>query len=553
MARTPLFRSLRRSLLLAQRARAGSRSTAEVIAEYRESRRTFTRREFLRTSSGAALGVGLLGCGPTGSASGGGGEAEVVIVGAGIAGLTAGWRLKQAGVRVRILEAQSRVGGRMFSLRGHFPDGQVAELGGELIDSGHHHMHAMAAELGIGLDDLKGGETEREEVWHFGGSVRSEREVVEAFRPVLAHIERDLETLDTLEDWPWITYQHPNGAEWLDNTTLSQWLGEVEMDAWFRTLLDVGFTTEFGLEADRQSALSLHSMVGLDPDEFLIYGDSDERYHVRGGNDLITGALAERLEGEIEIDSVVESIRGGGDDDFTLSVRTGGSSREVRAPRLLLTLPFTMLREVELDVELPPVKRQAIESLAYGTNAKLMMGFRDRIWRSEHGSAGSVFTDLPFQITWETSREQPGMAGILTNFTGGRQGEELGTGSAEEQAQRVVGELEQVFPGIGAVHDPASAVRFHWPTFAWTQGSYACYGPGDWTGFGGTEAEPVGALHFAGEHTAEEAQGFMEGGCESGARAATEILQAMGRGAEASAAYERPDLRLKEADLPRPA
>ncbi len=157
-----------------------------------------------------------------------------------------------------------------------------------------------------------------------------------------------------------------------------------------------------------------------------------------------------------------------------------------------------------------------------------MMGFRERVWRTRHGSAGTVLSDLPFQVTWETSREQAGEHGILTNFTGGDHGARLGEGTPAEQARRAVAELERIFPGIAEAHMAEEAVRFHWPTHAWTRGSYACYLPGQWTGICGAEGEAVRGLHFAGEHTSLDAQGFMEGGCESGERVAHEILAATG-------------------------
>jgi monoamine oxidase len=538
MARTPLFSALERSLRVARLAAATGRPTAEVLAEVR-ARRQYTRREFLRTSGLAAVGLGLAGCGSMsgrGVATDGGGDPEVVIIGAGIAGLTAGWRLTQAGVRVRILEAQNRVGGRMFSIRDHFPDGQVAELGGELIDTGHVNIRALALELGLELNDLHGAETMESEVWHFDGRALTEEEIVTAYGPVAARIQADLGSLRSLEEWPWASYHDPNGAESLDRMTLAEWLASVEMEPWFRRILDVGYTTEFGLEVDRQSALNLLFMVDPDPEEFLIYGESDERFHVRGGNDQIPHALGARLEGRIETGSVLESVRQRVDGGFELSVRRDGASRRVQAPHLLITIPFTLLREVELAVDLPPVKRRSIEELPYGTNAKLMLGFERRVWRTAHGAAGSVFTDLPFQITWETSRMQPGDHGILTNFTGGDHGVALGEGTAADQARATVGALERMFPGIQRVHDPESAVRFHWPTHPWTRGSYACYGPGHWTEIGSAEGEPVGRLHFAGEHTSLEAQGFMEGGCESGERAALEILATLGRQAIEGAA-----------------
>lgn len=528
MARTPLFRVLERTLRQARQAARNPSGEPTRILTAGSPGRPFSRRDFLRTTGSAALGVGIVGC-RGGRAPGGRGDEEVIIVGAGIAGLTAGWRLVQAGVPVRILEAQERVGGRMYSLRGHFAAGQVAELGGELIDSGHVAIRAMAAELGLELDDLHENETMEPEVWYFGGRHIGEADLLRAWGPVATRIEAELAALPLPEEWPWITWDAPAGAEALDRMSLAEWLEGVEMEAWFRDLLAVGFTTEYGLEAGEQSALNLHTLIDPTQDEFLIYGESDERYHVRGGNDQIPRALGDRLEAVIERGVRLESVRNGADGRYELSVRNGNGSRTLRAHQVILALPFTLLRHVEMAVDLPDAKRRAISDLGYGTNAKLMMGFRERVWRGAHGAAGTVVTDLPFQVTWETSRAQAGEAGILTNFTGGDVGVALGVGSAEERARAVVAELERVFPGVAAAHDPDRAVRFHWPTHDWTRGSYACYRPGQWTGIAGAEGMQVGGLHFAGEHTSLDAQGYMEGGCESGERAAAEVLEALGR------------------------
>jgi monoamine oxidase len=525
MARTPLFRSLERSLRLARLSLATGRPAAELAGELRERRRAapppLTRRDFLRSTAVAAVGLGVAGCRlPRPAPAPPGAPLEVLIAGGGIAGLTAAYRLHQQGVAVRLLEAQERVGGRMFSLRGHFADGQVAELGGELIDSGHTHIRALAEELGIGLDDLHAGEAMDEELWNFAGRRWSDAEVVEAFVPVAARIDADLATLAE----PWATYDQPNGAEALDRTTLRQWLAQAPCEAWFRTLLDVAYTGEYGLETDRQSALNLHFMIDTEPDPFRIFGDSDERFHVQGGNDRIPLELARRLDGVVDTGSRLEAVRRRADGAFECSVRRGGASHTVAAPHLVLALPFTLLREVELDLELPAVKRRAIAELGYGTNAKLMVGFDARPWRTRHGSNGSVVTDLGFQSTWETSRKQPGDAGILTNFTGGDHGVELGGGTAAEQAAALVAGLESVYPGISAARPGMAEARFHWPSHRWTRGSYACYLPGQWTGVCGAEGERVGNLHFIGEHCSLDAQGFMEGGCETGERAARDVL-----------------------------
>jgi len=517
MTRTPLFRLIQDSLRLAHRSLKRPEPLSEILELQHAAR--ISRRTFLQASAATAAAVAVSRCTPV---TGGPKREPVIIVGAGIAGLTAAWRLRQAGVAVRIMEAQNRVGGRMFSLRNFFPDGQVAELGGELIDSGHQSIRQLAGELGITLDDLSRDDPSlRRDVWFFDGAVRTEKEVVEAFRPIAARVEADLATLTGDGD---VTYDAPNNAQKLDAMTLTEWLDRAGVSGWIRRLLDVGYTTEFGLETGDQSALNLLTMIDTNPDPFRIYGDSDERFHVRGGNDLITRALASNLEADIQTNHLLEAIRLDSDGGYRCSFRRGGSSVVVRSDRVILALPFTLLRDVRLDVDLPPAKRRAINELGYGTNAKLMTGFAERPWRGAHQSNGSVLTDLPFQLCWEASRLQPGRSGILTNFTGGRHGVELGQGTDREQADRFVGQLERIFPGVIAARQGMREVRFHWPSFQFTRGSYASYRPGQWTAFRGIEGVRAGNLHFAGEHCSLEAQGFMEGGCSSGEAVAREIL-----------------------------
>lgn len=198
---------------------------------------------------------------------------EVVIVGAGIAGLTAAYRLRQAGVRVRVFEAQNRIGGRMLSLRNHFPDGQVIELGGELIDTDHVRIRAMATELGLQLDDLLEGDSDRD-TWFFDGRAISEREIVKAFVPVAAAIERDLATLGDGD----ITYADHQNSQALDGVSIGQWLDRNGVSGWLRKLIDVAYTTEMGLEIDQQSALNFLTFIGTDDKErFAVFGVSDER------------------------------------------------------------------------------------------------------------------------------------------------------------------------------------------------------------------------------------------------------------------------------------
>ena len=130
-------------------------------------------------------------------------------MGAGVAGLTCAYRLMQAGVPVRVFEGQNRIGGRMWSLRDHFPEGLVCELGGELVDSGHETIRGLCDELGLLLDDFEEDDPKlAKDVWFFDGRRMKDAEVVEAFRPIAAKIDEAWETV-TGEI---VTHAEPNGA-----------------------------------------------------------------------------------------------------------------------------------------------------------------------------------------------------------------------------------------------------------------------------------------------------------------------------------------------------
>jgi len=517
MSRTSLFASLRHSLQLALWCEKQQVATEEAIECVAAAR--LNRRQFLQAAStaGAALGTVLFPRLVVGAT-----PPRIIIVGAGTAGLTCAYRLQQAGVSAQVIEAEKRVGGRMYSLRDTFPDGQLAELGGEFVDTGHWALRRLVRELGLSLIDIVAADGERKPIFFFQNRRISVPEIIDAFRPLVPRIRKDMAPLRGVIP----TYKQPHRAKSLDRLSLAEWLETRGVTGALRSLLETAYVGEFGLEAAEQTALNLLLMIGTKPESFEPFGESDERFHIAEGTDSVPTRLAEQLKRSVELDTRLEAVHRRATGTYVLTVHQAGMARDFNADKVVLAIPFSVLRHVDLaGVELPVVKRLAIATLGYGTHTKLMTGFTRRVWHDTNGNGSSV-SDLPYQSSWEVSRGQPGTHGILTNFTGGQRSLILGEGTPDERAVEFAGQLERIFPGVKEAHTKF-AVRFRWATARSFLGSYACYKPGQYTTIAGAEGEAVDGLHFAGEHTSLAFQGFMNGAVESGERAAREILASL--------------------------
>lgn len=524
MAKTPLYSALIRALA---RAGATSRKRASVGQQTARQRR-FSRRAWL--GGVGALGSGaVVGCAEAPEARTPSRperqSPRVAIVGAGLAGLHAAYRLREAGVGATLFEAAERVGGRVFSdMRTFGP--QHCELGGELIDTGHLTMHALSEELGLRLLDYDKTPGDGALRVNFAGSTLGEPEILQAFAPVATAIRASLEQLkDPDAD---ISYRNPNGAQALDRLSVRGWFQAHGMSGWIRDFLELAYTTEFGLDPDENNALNLLWMISTELTRFELYGDSDERFHAQDGNEAFVRGLRSRFDSSrINTRHALVALKETAAGAYRLTFDSQGKTREAVFDEVILALPFTLLREAKLDVDLPPVKRRAIDELGYGRNAKLMCGFQRRIWLAQ-GSSGETYSDLGYQSTWDTSRLQPSDAGLLTNYTGGAHSEAMGKLSLDAASVEFLRQLDQVLPGAAAAHDGKRA-RFVWSTQRWTRGSYASWKVGQYTTLAGAEAEPVRGVKFAGEHTSLDFQGYMEGAALSGARAALEVLRSLGR------------------------
>ncbi|HLA62973.1 MAG TPA: NAD(P)/FAD-dependent oxidoreductase [Rhodothermales bacterium] len=518
-SRTPLFSALRRVARLAA-ARPTHAPPVDELIEM-EAAAALSRRSFLRQAGAATAGLALL---PALSACAprlGAGAPRIAIVGAGLSGLNAAWKLRRAGYVATVYEASTRTGGRTYTASDVVAPGYTVELGGEFVDSTHADIFDLCEELGLSLVDRQAADHGRH-TFFFGGRHHTEAEVVEAFRPLAARIQADYDSMGEIVD-----FENEGGATAFDRMSIAQYLDRIGASGLIRELLEVAYVTEYGLDVDEQSALNLVFLIGTDVSAgFQPFGDSDERYKVDGGNQRIADELAMRLDGQVRLGHVLESVRPRGE-GVRLAFAGPGGAMDVEADLVLLTLPFTMLRQVEIGVELPDWKRRAINELGYGTNAKLFAGTNGRPWR-ELGYSAESFADTGYQLAWDHTETQGSSGGGLTLYSGGAQGIAVGEGTAEAQVARLMPGVEQVFPGTQAALNGLTS-RFHWPSHPWTQGSYAAFRPGQWTTIAGAEIKPVGPLYFAGEHCSYEFQGYMNGAAETGRRAAQVIFTAMGR------------------------
>ena len=497
------------------------------IAARRAGSEPLTRRQLLARAGAAAAATTLAGPGLVGRASAAGGP-RIAIVGAGLAGLTCAHRLRQAGYDATVYEASDRVGGRVWSVRNEFGPGLVAEHGGELIDTGHLEIRQLCRELGLGLDNLLQAEKAgTEALYWFDGAPYTVAQAEADYNGAYQKLHRDV--VDA--SYPTTYALSTERGRQLDRMSVVDWIEESVpggMRSKFGQLLEVIYTIEYGRESSDQSALNLIYLLGyIGQGRLRLFGKSDEKFHVNGGNDQIPTALRDALApGQIKLGNELVSIRKTAAGAYALGISTGAATQTITADRVVLTLPFTLLRGVDFSgAGFSAVKTRAIRELGMGTNTKLNVGFKTRHWETL-GRTGDTASDLGYQNTWDVSRGQPGPRGIMVDYLGGRIGETANAGTPQERAVQFLNQLEPVLPGIRAQWD-GNVQRFHWPSHKWTKGSYSCYRVGQYTAFGGAESEREGAVHFAGEHTTQDYQGYLNGAVFTGERAASEIVKAL--------------------------
>jgi monoamine oxidase len=542
MARTPLLRSIER--LVEEHHDAERFGIPPSGLREQRAEAAYSRRELLRR--GGSFAAALTFAGPAALTRSprakGAANPRIAIVGAGIAGLNAALTLQDKRLGSTVYEAADRIGGRMHSDRsGYWANGQTSEFCGELIDSNHKTILGLADRFHLPLADQLAAEPagSTETNWFLGGRYSTAQADAD-FVPVRAAAKNDL----TAAGYPtrWNKFKPAGYA--LDHTSIHEWI-ETRVPGGhasaFGRLLDVAYNEEYGAETTDQSSLNLVYLLAYQPAPkgFSVYGVSDERYRIAGGNQRLPEAIAATLP-DVRLGWRLTAIATNADGTVRLSFSTPSGAASVTADRVILTTPFTVLRQLDYaQAGFDSLKQTAIAQLGAGRNAKLQLQFSSRYWNTNGPwgvSNGSSYSDLGYQNTWDATRAQAGATGILVNYSGGNVAAGFSPSTAYSNAtenpqvttyaQAFLQKLETVFPGITPRWNGKAALSVSSldPNLLC---SYSYWKVGQYTSFGGYEGVAQGAIHFAGEHCSQNFQGYMEGGAAEGARAALEVYHAL--------------------------
>lgn len=545
MAKTPLLAAIQRRFLEHRALRAAGLPLAmadELRAKGLERAQSASEGGLSRRSFLAGLGAGAVMLGAPRMVRAAGAAPTVVIVGGGIAGLSCALALADKNIASTVYEAAGRLGGRMFSnTGGYWQNGQVSEWCGELIDTGHATVRGLAKRFGLPLDNLLAAQPAgSQDTYRFGGAYYTVAQAATDFAPVFDAVTADLKAagypttfdsfnaagaqLDSMSVHHWIATRVPGGH--------SSPLGK---------LLDVAYAIEYGADTTDQSALSLIYLLGYQPKPhgFAVFGQSDERFHIRGGNQQLPQAIADSLDPcSIKLGHRMTRIKQTPAGRYCVTFEHGASTTDVTADHVVLALPFAVLRGLDYSqAGFDSLKDEAIQDLGRGHNGKLQVQLTSRLWNQAGAwpglGNGSTYADTGYQASWDVTRAQAGATGIMCLYSGGSPTDAMkasgafGTSTAAGVGADVTAELAKinaVFPGFSALYNgkATQSLPHKSPFFG---ASYSYFRVGQYTGFSGYEGANQGNVSFCGEHTSTDYQGFMEGGASEGQRAGNALVK----------------------------
>ncbi len=445
-------------------------------------------------------------------------EADVVVVGAGLAGLAAARALTAQGSSVVVLEARDRVGGRLHNH--DIGGGKVVEVGGQWIGPTQDRLAGLARELGI---ETFPTHAEGFNLLEYGGRVRRYTGAIPRINPaVLIDVERAQRRLNRLArrlplEAPW---QAPGAAK-MDCQTVATWMRRNLATKSGRMLLGLGIEAVWAAQPEDMSLLHvlfyIHSAGSLE----LLFdtegGAQQDRFV--GGSQLIPMRMAEALGRErVVLGAPVRRIEHGPDG---VTVHADGAT--ARARRAILAIAPTLAGRIAYDPPLPGYRDQLTQRMPLGTVAKCMALYSEPFWRQEGLSGQGTSEGGPVRLTFDNSPPD-GSPGVLLGFLEGRHARELGRLRPEERRTAVIDCLTRLFGPRAA--KPDDYVERLWAEEEWTRGCYGCHMPtGAWTNYGPALHAPIGPLHWAGAEYSQVWNGYMDGAVRSGDATAAEVLE----------------------------
>lgn len=433
-------------------------------------------------------------------------QTRVLVLGAGLAGLTAARYLERAGARVTIVEARSRVGGRVMTMREGFDEGQHGELGADLIEEEQTCVLELARALALDtVRILRRG-------WGFHGG--------RSGPPIRKRVSDTFERAEALLA-PEIAAYKAAASRWdsavavrIARESAAMWLKRVRADR----ELSAGVRGLRGFFLADAEDLSLLPIV----DQFAEGGapGASAMFRLRDGNDALPTTIARRLRATIHLDAPVRRIVSRG---RTVRVTCGSSGDILTADFAVCTLPASTLRSVRIEPALPEAQATAIRSLEYGSATKVLLQFERRFWKGLTRSSAYA-SDRFTGAVWDANEQQARTPGILTLLAGGGASPELQAYIDRRGWHALVRRLAW----LGTPDHLIAAASYTWEKDPWAQGGYAVFTPRFDPTLREYLARPAGRVVFAGEHTSRRWQGFMNGAIESGRRAALEVTMLAG-------------------------